>query len=373
MVELGVELRSGGRCCRDGSSTGRHHHCRRALAIRRRAASACVGDRDVPLRRTRDSTRNGDSTRTVADTATARLRSCRLDSSGRPVARRRDPPARDPAAGPGLGRAILSTRRGRTILGRRAQGSTSPLFARRSSSPVARSSSRPPCSGGASSRQFALFVEANVSADDRADAIGWTSGPLCTGSAFRGRLDGRELRRATSRRSRLALRVARQGDRRRAAADRSGSWADDFSGEDDFGGTDRLRVRRDLPGHAAAAIQIPHGRADARSHVVDRDGVGARPDLVRDVANCVDDRSCTGDPEPVAQAAHRPVSRAPVEPLPCAASAAATRVGRGPADARHTSERAVDRRGARADVADPASAASAWARRVAARARARAR
>ena len=135
--------------------------------------------------------------------------------------------------------------------------------------------------------QFALFDEAAVEADGLAGSIRLEPAPLCIGAPFRGTLTmaAGETRRVQE--VRLELRITAKATVGGGREETITLWSGRLPDTGDFGGEARaypfegVIEDRHLP-----TVRTPHGRSDARFHVVVAIAWAPDPHLVRDVAIC---------------------------------------------------------------------------------------
>jgi hypothetical protein len=135
--------------------------------------------------------------------------------------------------------------------------------------------------------EFALYPEAAVAVDGLAGTIRLDPVPLVIGAPFSGRLD---LATGPTRRVeevRLELRVVAVSTVGGGRQEEITLWSDRLADAGEFGGPGGLfPFSGILPDRQLPTMRTPHGRADARFHVVVAVPWGRDPHLVRDVAIC---------------------------------------------------------------------------------------
>jgi hypothetical protein len=135
--------------------------------------------------------------------------------------------------------------------------------------------------------QFALFDEVEAAADGLAGSIRLEPAPLCIGAPFRGVLTIAQGSRRQIQEVRFELRVTARSTVSGGREETITLWADRLAHAGEFGGERRAYAfegtldARDLP-----TLRTPHGRADARFHVVIATAWARDPHLVRDIAIC---------------------------------------------------------------------------------------
>ncbi len=135
--------------------------------------------------------------------------------------------------------------------------------------------------------QFALFDEAEAATDDLRGSIHLEPAPLCIGAPFRGALTLTQGSPRKVQEVRLELRVTARSTVSGGREETITLWAGRLADTGEFGGEagtypfEGALDERQLP-----TIRTPHGRADARFHVVVATAWSRDPHLVRDIAIC---------------------------------------------------------------------------------------
>jgi hypothetical protein len=134
---------------------------------------------------------------------------------------------------------------------------------------------------------FALFEDADVSADGIGGTVHLDPVPLVTGAPFHGRL-GLEMGAARQLQEvRIELRVEAKSTVSGGRTETIVAWATRLAGEGTFGGgSTTVPFEGALPTRPLPTIRTEHGRADASIHVVLATAWAADPHLVREIAIC---------------------------------------------------------------------------------------
>ena len=158
--------------------------------------------------------------------------------------------------------------------------------------------------------EFALYPEAAVEADGLRGTITLDPVPLCVGAPFSGHLTLTAGEARTVQEVRLEIRVEVKATVSGGRSETITAWSGVLAGAGSFGGATggggarvdggaaggggagvvggafTIGFRGTLPDRPLPTIRTPHGRADAKVHVVVAEPLARDPHLVRDVAIC---------------------------------------------------------------------------------------
>lgn len=134
--------------------------------------------------------------------------------------------------------------------------------------------------------QFALWPSADVVADGARGSVALDPVPLCIGAPFGGLLSI-ATGPAMLQEVRLELRQQVKATVSSGLEEEITLWTSRVAGEGEFGGAERaMAFDGELPATWLPTIRLPHGRADARFHVILARPLARDTHLVRDVAIC---------------------------------------------------------------------------------------
>jgi SpoOM protein len=138
--------------------------------------------------------------------------------------------------------------------------------------------------GGAPVAAFALFDEADASADGAAASIRLSPVPLVCGEAFDGEVRLRALPPARLQEVRAEVRVHVEATVGQGLSETITAWSGQLAGEGSLGGDVTLAISGRLPSQPLPSIDLPHGRSSAQLHVILARPWAPDSHIVRDVA-----------------------------------------------------------------------------------------
>ncbi len=146
--------------------------------------------------------------------------------------------------------------------------------------------------------EFALYPEAAVEADGLRGTIALDPVPMCVGAPFSGHLTLAAGEARTVQEVRLEIRVEVEATVSGGRSETITAWSGVLAGAGSFGGAAAgggavgdgaavtIAFQGTLPDRPLPTIRTPHGRADAKVHVVVAVARARDPHLARDVAIC---------------------------------------------------------------------------------------